>query len=76
MCAMQMLPGALALKHTPEEKYPASEWQRHDLNCWQVRKQLCKYNLLTTHYLHRLSDTRQPENLLEGHLYQTSPNRS
>jgi hypothetical protein len=38
MWAKQMFPGALALKHTPEEKYPAIEWQGHDLNSWQGRQ--------------------------------------
>jgi hypothetical protein len=38
MCAKQMFPRALTLKHTPEEKHPARERQRHDLNGWQGRK--------------------------------------
>jgi hypothetical protein len=38
MRAKQMFAGAPALKHTPEEKYLACEWQRHDLNDWQGRK--------------------------------------
>jgi hypothetical protein len=42
MCAKQLFPRALALKHTPEEKYPACEWQRHNLNGLQDRQLFLK----------------------------------
>jgi hypothetical protein len=38
MYAKKMFPGALALKQTPEKKYPVCEWQSHDLNGWSGRQ--------------------------------------